>query len=194
MDSIVGKQLPAFKLNASTAGEFSTVENSALKGKWSVLLFYPLDFTFVCPTEIVAYDNAAAQFDKLNAKVYGVSVDSHFSHRVYQKTPRAEGGVEGIKMALLADLGGNLARSLGVLTDAGIALRALFLVDPDGVVQHATVNNLAVGRNVEETLRLIEAFHYTKANGEVCPANWKAGAKAMKPNFDGLKSYMKDMK
>ena len=194
MDSIVGKPLPAFKLNASTSGEFSTIDSATLKGKWTVLLFYPLDFTFVCPTEIVAYDTAGAQFGKLNTQVMGVSVDSHFTHRVYQKTPRAEGGVEGIKMPLIADLGGNLARSLGVLTDAGIALRALFLVDPDGVVQHATVNNLAVGRNVDETLRLIEAFQYTKANGEVCPANWKTGAKAMKPNFDGLKSYMKDMK
>ena len=194
MDSIVGKALPAFKLNAATKGEFSSIDNATLKGKWSVLLFYPLDFTFVCPTEIIAYDNAAAAFAKLGAACYGVSVDSHFTHRVYQMTARAEGGVQGIAMPLIADLGGNLARGLGVLTDAGIALRALLLIDPDGVVQHMTVNNLAVGRNVEETLRLIEAFQYTKANGEVCPANWKAGAKAMKPNFDGLKSYMKDMK
>ena len=194
MDSIVGKPLPAFKLNAATKGEFSSIDNGSLKGKWSILLFYPLDFTFVCPTEIVAYDNAGAQFDKLGAKVFGVSVDSHFAHRVYQMTPRADGGVQGIQMPLIADLGGNLARALGVLTDAGIALRALLLVDPDGVVQHMTINNLAVGRNVEETLRLVEAFQFTKANGDVCPANWKAGAKTMKPNFDGLKSYMKDMK
>lgn len=193
MDSIVGKPLPPFKLNASTKGEFTTVESAALKGKWTVLLYYPLDFTFVCPTEIIAYDDARERFAKLGAQVMGASVDSHFTHRVYQKTARAEGGVEGIHMPLLADLGGNLARSLGVLTDAGIALRALILVDPDGVVQHMTVNNLAVGRNVDETLRLIEAFQYTKANGEVCPANWKSGSKAMKPTFDGLKDYMKSM-
>jgi len=194
MDSIVGKPLPAFKLNAATKGEFSSIDNATFKGQWSVLLFYPLDFTFVCPTEIVAYDAAAPQFAKLGAKVYGVSVDSHFTHRVYQNTSRAEGGVQGISMALIADLGGNFARALGVLNDGGVALRALLLIDPDGVVQHATINNLSVGRNVEETLRVIEAFQYTKAHGEVCPANWKAGAKTMKPNFDGLKSYMKELK
>jgi peroxiredoxin (alkyl hydroperoxide reductase subunit C) len=194
MDSIVGKPLPAFKLNAATKGEFSSIDNAAFKGQWSVLLFYPLDFTFVCPTEIVAYDVAGPQFAKLGAKVYGVSVDSHFTHRVYQNTPRAEGGVQGITMALIADLGGNFARALGVLTDAGIALRALLLIDPDGVVQHATINNLPVGRNVEETLRVIEAFQFNKQHGEVCPANWKSGQKTMKPTVDGLKSYMKELK
>lgn len=194
MDSIVGKPLPAFKLNAAAKGEFLSIENATFKGKWSVLLFYPLDFTFVCPTEIVAYDVAGPQFAKLNANVYGVSVDSHFTHRVYQNTPRAEGGVQGITMPLIADLGGNFARALGVLTDAGIALRALLLVDPEGVVQHATINNLPVGRNVEETLRVIEAFQFNKQHGEVCPANWKSGQKTMKPTVDGLKSYMKELK
>ncbi|HZN58814.1 MAG TPA: peroxiredoxin [Planctomycetota bacterium] len=194
MDSIVGKPLPAFKVNACTGGEFSTVESNAFKGKWTVLLFYPLDFTFVCPTEILAYDGAADRFKKLNAQVFGASVDSHFTHRVYLKTPRSEGGIEGVKMTLLADLGGNVARSLGILNDGGLALRGLFVIDPDLVVQHATINNLAVGRNVDETLRMIEAFQFTKANGEVCPANWKPGAKSMKPTFDGLKDYMKAAK
>jgi peroxiredoxin (alkyl hydroperoxide reductase subunit C) len=191
MDSIVGKPLPAFKVNACTNGEFSTVDSNSLKGKWSVLLFYPLDFTFVCPTEILAYDAAADRFKKLGAEVYAASVDSHFTHKVYLKTPRSEGGIEGVRVTLLADLGGNVARSLGILTDGGIALRGLFLVDPDGVVQHATINNLAVGRNVDETLRTLEAFQYTKQHGEVCPANWKPGAKSMKPTADGLKDYMK---
>jgi peroxiredoxin (alkyl hydroperoxide reductase subunit C) len=191
MDSIVGKPLPAFKVNACTNGEFGTVEAAQWKGKWTVLLFYPLDFTFVCPTEILAYDAAGERFKKLNAQVVGASVDSHFTHRVYLKTPRSEGGIEGVKMTLLADLGGGIARSLGILNEAGIALRGLFIIDPDGVVQHATVNNLGVGRNVDETLRVLEAFQYTKQHGEVCPANWKPGAKSMKPTFDGLKDFMK---
>lgn len=194
MDSVVGKPLPAFKANACANGEFTSVDSATLKGKWTLLLFYPLDFTFVCPTEIIAYDQAAERFAKLNTTCYGVSVDSHFTHRVYLNTPRAEGGIQGVKMTLIADLGGGIARSLGALNDAGIALRGLFLIDPDGVVQHATINNLAVGRNVDETIRLIEAFQYTKANGEVCPANWKPGAKAMKAEMGSLKSYLKELK
>jgi peroxiredoxin (alkyl hydroperoxide reductase subunit C) len=191
MDCVVGKPLPPFKLNACAKGEFTTLESSALKGKWTVLLFYPLDFTFVCPTEILAYDRAADRFAKLNAQVIGASVDSHFTHRVYQQTARSEGGIEGVKLTLLADLGGALARSLGILTDGGVSLRGLFIVDSDGIIQHATVNNLAVGRNVDETLRLLEAFQYTQKHGEVCPANWTPGAKTMKPTFDGLKGYMR---
>jgi len=191
MDTIVGKPLPPFKANSATDGEFGNIDSNSFKGKWTVLLFYPLDFTFVCPTELIAYDAAADRFKKLNAQVFGASVDSHFTHRVYQKTPRTEGGIEGVKMPLIADLGGSIARSLGILNEAGIALRGLFLIDPEGVVQHATINNLAVGRNVDETIRLIEAFQYTKQNGEVCPANWKPGAKSMKPTFDGLKDYLK---
>jgi peroxiredoxin (alkyl hydroperoxide reductase subunit C) len=194
MDSVVGKVIPAFKAQACAKGEFVTVDSASFKGKWTVLLFYPLDFTFVCPTEIVAYDGAADRFAKLGATVYGVSVDSHFTHKVYLKTSRAEGGIEGVKMTLIADLGGKIASSLGILNDGGIALRGLFIIDPDGVVQHATINNLAVGRSVDETIRSIEAFEFTKANGDVCPANWKPGAKSMKPTADGLKDYMKNLK
>jgi alkyl hydroperoxide reductase subunit AhpC len=194
MDSVVGRVIPPFKAQACANGEFTEVDSAKFKGKWTVLLFYPLDFTFVCPTEIVAYDGAADRFAKLGATVYGVSVDSHFTHRVYLKTSRAEGGIEGVRMTLIADLGGKIASSLGILSEGGIALRGLFIIDPDGVIQHATVNNLSVGRSVDETIRLIEAFEYTKAHGEVCPANWKPGAKSMKPTSDGLKDYMKQMK
>jgi peroxiredoxin (alkyl hydroperoxide reductase subunit C) len=123
--------------------------------------------------------------------VLGVSVDSHFAHRVYLKTPRSEGGIEGVKLPLLADLGGNVSRAFGVLLDMGIALRGLFLVDPDGVIQHATLNAPPVGRNVDEVIRVVEAFQFNKQHGEVCPANWKPGAKAMKPTFEGLKEYMR---
>jgi peroxiredoxin (alkyl hydroperoxide reductase subunit C) len=194
MESVVGKVIPAFKAQGCANGEFVEIDSAKFKGKWTVLLFYPLDFTFVCPTEIVAYDQAADRFAKLGATVYGASVDSHFTHRVYLKTSRAEGGIEGVKMTLIADLGGKIASSLGILSDGGVALRGLFIVDPDGIVQHATINNLSVGRAVDETLRLIEAFQFTKSHGEVCPANWKPGAKSMKPTSDGLKDYMKAMK
>jgi len=165
------------------------------KGKWTLLFFYPLDFTFVCPTEIIAYDGAADRFAEIGAQVYGVSVDSHFTHRVYLKTSRAEGGIEGVKMPLIADLGGKIASSLGILNEGGVALRGLFIIDPDLVVQHATINNLSVGRAVDETLRTIEAFQFTKAHdGEVCPANWKPGAKTMKTTSEGLKDYLKTAK
>jgi peroxiredoxin (alkyl hydroperoxide reductase subunit C) len=126
--------------------------------------------------------------------VLGVSVDSHFTHRVYLKTPRSEGGIEGVKLPLLADLGGAVARNYGVLLDMGISLRGLFLIDPDGVIQHVTMNAPPVGRNVEEVIRVIEAFQFHKQHGEVCPANWKSGAKAMKPTFEGLKEYMRTSK
>jgi peroxiredoxin (alkyl hydroperoxide reductase subunit C) len=194
MDSVIGKAVPAFKAQACAKGEFISVDSSSFKGKWTVLLFYPLDFTFVCPTEIIAYDGAADRFAKLNTQVFGVSVDSHFTHRVYLKTSRADGGIEGVKMTLIADLGGKIAASLGILNDGGVALRGLFIIDPDGVVQHATINNLSVGRSVDETIRSIEAFQFTKEHGEVCPANWKPGAKSMKPTFDGLKDYLKTAK
>ncbi len=124
----------------------------------------------------------------------GVSVDSHFSHRVYLKTARSEGGIEGVTLPLLADLGGAVARSYGVLLDMGISLRGSFLIDPDGVIQHVTMNAPPVGRSVDETIRVIEAFQFHKQHGEVCPANWKPGAKSMKPTLDGLKDYMRAAK
>jgi len=190
METLVGTPLPEFSLKAAVkGGEFTDVTSESLKGKWTALLFYPLDFTFVCPTEILAYDAAQKEFEKLNAQVLGVSIDSHFSHRIWLKMPRAEGGLEGVTMPLVADPGGTLARKLGILNAAGVALRGLFLVDPDGVIQHATINNLSVGRNVEETLRVIEAFQFTLTHGEVCPANWTPESKSMKPTDDGLRAY-----
>ncbi len=127
----------------------------------------------------------------MNAQILGISVDSHFAHKVYLNTPRNEGGIQGVSFPLMADMGGKVAREFGVLHDLGIALRALFLIDPEGIIQHATINNLPVGRNVEETIRVIEAFQFNKKNGEVCPANWTKGAKSMKPTADGLKEYFR---
>jgi len=188
METLVGRPTPEFKLNAVVnGGEFSEITSNSLKGKWTVLLFYPLDFTFVCPTEILAYDDAQGKLSGLNAQVLGISVDSHFTHRVWVKTPRGDGGLEGVTLPLLADPGGIVAREFGVLNDEGVALRGLFLIDPDGVIQHATINNLPVGRNVDETLRIIEAFQFHAEHGDVCPANWTKDAKAMSPTDEDFK-------
>jgi peroxiredoxin (alkyl hydroperoxide reductase subunit C) len=192
METLVGTPVPEFNLQAVVSGgDFSEVSSDSLRGKWTVLLFYPLDFTFVCPTEILAYDDAQGKLSGLNAQVMGISVDSHFAHRVYVNTPRGEGGIEGVTLPLLADPGGIVAREFGVLNQAGVALRGLFLIDPEGVIQHATINNLPVGRNVDETLRVIEAFQFHAENGDVCPANWTKDAKSMTPSDDGLKDYFK---
>ncbi|MBW2275088.1 MAG: peroxiredoxin [Deltaproteobacteria bacterium] len=192
METLVGTPVPEFTVQAVVkGGEFTEVSSDSLKGKWTVLLFYPLDFTFVCPTEIIAYDGAQAKLSALNAQVMGISVDSHFTHRVYVNTARGDGGIQGVTLPLLADPGGVVARQFGVLNEAGVSLRGLFLVDPEGVIQHATINNLPVGRNVDETLRIIEAFQFHAENGDVCPANWTKDAKSMSPTDEGLREYFK---
>jgi len=155
-----------------------------------VLFFYPLDFTFVCPTEILAFSDRLGEFRKLGAEVLGASVDSKFSHLAWTEKPREQGGIKGLAYPLLEDLKKELAAAYGVLDEAGaVALRGLFLIDPDGVVQHATVNNLGVGRSVDETLRLLQAFQYVREHGEVCPADWKPGTKAMKADWEKSKEY-----
>jgi peroxiredoxin (alkyl hydroperoxide reductase subunit C) len=159
------------------------------EGKWLVLFFYPLDFTFVCPTEIIAFSDAHEKFAALNAKVAAVSVDSQFCHLAWVNTPRKEGGLGKVTFPLIADLDKNIARAYDVLLDAGIALRGLFIIDPKGVVRQATINDLPVGRNVDEVLRLIQAFQFVEKHGEVCPANWKPGAPTMQPDPVGSQKY-----
>ncbi len=163
---------------------------SSLKGKYVVLFFYPLDFTFVCPSEIIAFDKKLAEFQSRNCEVVGVSVDSHFSHWAWKNTPVNKGGIGNIQYPLVADLTKNIARDYGVLIDDAIALRGLFLIDKDGIVQHALVNNLPLGRNVDEAIRLLDALQFTEEHGEVCPANWNKGDEAMKPSADGVADYL----
>ena len=163
---------------------------SALQGKYVVLFFYPLDFTFVCPSEIIAFDKKLAEFQSRNCEVVGVSVDSHFSHWAWKNTPVNKGGIGNIQYPLVADLTKNIARDYGVLIDDAIALRGLFLIDKAGVVQHALVNNLPLGRNVDEAIRLLDALQFTEEHGEVCPANWNKGDEAMKPSADGVADYL----
>lgn len=189
MSFIVGKPAPQFKAEAVQNGAFKTLQLEDFKGKWLVLFFYPLDFTFVCPTEILAFSDRYDEFRKLNADVVGVSVDSHFTHLAWTERPRNLGGIEGLRYALLADLSKKISADYGVLADGGIALRGLFIIDPDGVVQHATINNLGVGRSVDEALRVLQAFQFVRENGEVCPANWKPGAETMKPDWQKSKNY-----
>ena len=190
MSQIVGRKAPDFALEGVLNGRFGTYRLSEHRGRWVVLFFYPLDFTFVCPTEILAFSDRLGEFRKLGAEVLGASVDSKFSHLAWTEKPREQGGIKGLAYPLLEDLKKELAAAYGVLDEAGaVALRGLFLIDPDGVVQHATVNNLGVGRSVDETLRLLQAFQYVREHGEVCPADWKPGTKAMKADWEKSKEY-----
>ncbi|MCK5001349.1 MAG: peroxiredoxin [Anaerohalosphaera sp.] len=162
-------------------------------GKYLVLFFYPLDFTFVCPTEIIAFHNKVAEFKKAGANVVGVSVDSPFTHLAWKNTPRCDGGLGEIDFPLLADLNKLAASDYEVLLDDGIAARGVFIIDGDGILQSYTVNNLGVGRNVDEIIRLIEGFKFVAEHGEVCPANWNPGDKTMKPDPVGSQEYFSDV-
>jgi len=189
MSWIVGKPAPTFSMEVVDNGQFKKVGLDDYKGRWLVLFFYPLDFTFVCPTEILAFSDRLDDFNKVEADVLGVSVDSKFSHLAWTQRPRAQGGIEGLRYPIAGDLNKQVAADFGVLTDGGVALRGLFLIDPDGIVQHATVNNLAVGRSVDEALRVLEAFRFVRQHGEVCPADWKPGSDAMTPDPEGSKTW-----
>ena len=163
---------------------------SKFRGKYVVLFFYPLDFTFVCPTEIHAFQDKLSEFEKRNVQVVGVSTDSWFSHLAWLKTPKNVGGIQGVTYPLVSDFNKSISSQYGVLLEnLGVALRGLFLIDKDGIVQHQVVNNLPLGRSVDEVLRVVDALQFTEKYGEVCPANWKNGAKSMKPSENGLKEY-----
>ncbi len=192
MGVLVGKKAPEFKADAVVNGDFKTVSLSDYKGKYVVMFFYPLDFTFVCPTELHAFQDKLSAFKSLNCELLGVSVDSKFSHYAWLNTPKEEGGIKGVTYTLISDLNKTIARDYDVLIpEGGVALRGAFLIDKEGVVQQQTINSLPLGRNVDEMLRLVEALQYTESHGEVCPANWKKGDKAMKADQAGLKSYFK---
>ena len=191
MSVLVGKAAPEFTA-AAVMPNGSINDGLSLadyKGKYVVLFFYPLDFTFVCPTEIIAFSDRAKDFEDLGVQLLGVSIDSHFSHLAWRNTPRNEGGIGEIAYPLVADLNKQIAKDYDVLLDAGIALRGLFLIDKDGVVQHQVVNNLPLGRSVDEALRMVKALQFFEANGEVCPANWQEGARTIKPTTDDSKEF-----
>jgi len=191
--STVGTLAPDFTLEGYYNGDFGKWSLKDYRGKWVILLFYPLDFTFVCPTEVLAFSGATEQLKKLNAHVLGVSVDSKFVHKAWVETKRADGGLGGeLNYPLLADIIKTAARDYGVLIpDSGVALRGLFLINPEGVVVHSVVNALSVGRSVKEAHRVLKAFHHLEQHaGEVCPADWDEGEDTMVANPDGMRQYL----
>jgi peroxiredoxin 2/4 len=192
MGVLVGRKAPDFNAPAVVNGNtfIDSCQLSAFRGKYVVLFFYPLDFTFVCPTELHAFQEKLDEFRKKNVEVIGCSVDSKFSHLAWLNTPRNRGGIQGVTYPLVSDINKTIARDYDVLIeDAGIALRGLFLIDREGVVKHQVINDLGLGRNVDEVLRLVDALQFTEEFGEVCPANWSKGDKSMKPTEEGLKEY-----
>lgn len=191
MAAHVQQPAPDFKAQAVVNGAFQTVSLSDYKGKYLVLFFYPLDFTFVCPTEILAYNDRADEFRKLGAEVVGASVDSEYTHLAWINTPRKEGGIQGVTIPLLADLNKKIAADYGVLLPDGVALRGTFVIDPKGVLRTITIHDLPVGRSVDEAIRQVQAVKFADEHGEVCPAEWKPGKDSMKADPTGSKEYFK---
>merc|ERR1712088_1221050 len=186
----IGKPAPEFDCQALSNGEFKNVKLSDYRGKYVVLFFYPLDFTFVCPTEIIAFSEAASTFAKSGCAVIAASTDSCFSHLAWTEKPRKQGGLGEMKIPIIADTTHALSKAYGCLKeDEGIAFRGLYIIDGKGILRQITINDLPVGRSVDETLRLVQAFQFTDEHGEVCPAGWKPGKDTMKPDPTGSKEY-----
>lgn len=160
------------------------------KGKLSILFFYPLDFTFVCPSEIIAFNNRIGEFKSRMCEVIAVSVDSHFTHLAWKNTPVNKGGIGNVQFPMVADLTKNIARDYDVLLNDSVAFRGTFLIDKEGIVRHQIVNDLPLGRNVEEALRMVDALQFHEENGEVCPAGWNRGSEGMKPTADGVADFL----
>ena len=193
MAVLVGKTAPDFTAKAvlanNTIAEKFNLTNE-LKGKIGVLFFYPLNFTFVCPSEIIAFNNKLKEFQDRNAVLIGVSVDSPFSHLAYKNTPLEKGGIGNVGFPLVSDLTKQIARDYDVLLNESIAFRGTFIIDTKGIVRHQVINDLPLGRNIDEALRIIDAIQYNEQYGEVCPANWNKGDEAMKPTAEGVAAYL----
>jgi len=191
MCAVVTNEAPGFAAQAVMPDNtFSELKLSDYRGKYVVLFFYPLDFTFVCPSEIIAFDSALDKFKEKSAEVIGVSVDSHFTHLAWKNTPRDQGGIGNVQYPIVADITKEISRSYGVLLGESVALRGLFLIDKEGIVRHALINDLPLGRNVDEAVRMLDALVFHEKHGDVCPANWRQGEEAMKPTAEGVASYL----
>ena len=190
--TLVTKEAPDFTADAVLPDNtFAQITLSSFKGKNVVLFFYPLDFTFVCPSEILAFNKKLDEFKKRNTEVIGVSVDSKFTHLAWKNTKLEDGGIGDIKYTLVSDLNKNIAREYGILFNEAVALRGLFLIDTKGVIRHAVINDLPLGRSVNEALRMVDALQFVEAHGDqVCPANWQEGDEAMKPTAEGVAGYL----
>ena len=194
MSVLVGKQAPDFTANAvmpdnSIKADFNL--KAHLKGKMGVLFFYPLDFTFVCPSEIIAFNNRLKEFKDRGVEVIAVSVDSHFTHLAWKNTPVDKGGIGNVQFPMVADLTKQIARDYDVLLNDSIAFRGTFLIDKDFKVRHQVINDLPLGRNVDEAIRMVDALQFHEEHGEVCPAGWNKGSEGMKANADGVAGYLK---
>jgi len=189
---LIGKKAPRFAAKAVVGDQI--IENFSLEQfegkKYVIFFFYPLDFTFVCPTELHAFQEKLADFEKLGAVIVGCSVDSHFSHLAWLNTPKSKGGIQGVNYPIVSDINKTIAKDYHVLNkEEGIAFRGLFLLDKQGIVRHQLVNDLPLGRSIDEALRLLQAWIFVEEHGEVCPANWTEGAESMKPTQEGLVAY-----
>jgi peroxiredoxin 1 len=181
---------PDFKGTAVVNGEFKEISLSDYHGKYLVLFFYPSNFTFVCPTEIIAFSDRAQEFRDIGCEVIACSTESHFSHLAWTQVPRKQGGIAGMNIPLLADKSHRIAKAYGVLKeDVGNPFRGLFVISDKGILRHITINDMPVGRNVDEVLRVVQAFQYTDKHGEVCPAGWKPGKDTIVPNVKSSKNY-----
>jgi len=188
---LVTKQAPMFEAEAVMPNNsFETVSLSSYRGKYVLLFFYPLDFTFVCPSEILAFNKQVEDFKAKNCELLGVSVDSIYTHLAWKNTPVNLGGIGTIQFPLISDISKSISADYGVLLEGGVSLRGLFLIDKDGVVRHQLINDLPLGRNVDEALRVIDALQFHETHGEVCPANWRPGDDAMKPTPEGVADYL----
>ncbi len=192
MSVLVTKQAPDFTATAIMPDNRfkEDFRLSDYKGKYVVLFFYPLDFTFVCPSEIIAFDHRLEEFEDRGVEVIGVSVDSHFTHLAWKNTPVNQGGIGDIRYPLVADLSKNIAGDYDVLSGGEVALRGSFLIDKDGVVRHQVVNDLSLGRNIDEMLRMVDALQFHEEHGEVCPAGWDKGKKGMDASPEGVAKYL----
>jgi peroxiredoxin (alkyl hydroperoxide reductase subunit C) len=191
MGNLIGKKAPAFKAacveNGKIIGDFSL---DHYLGSYVIFFFYPLDFTFVCPTELIAFQEKLDEFKKRGCQIVGCSVDSAYCHLAWLRTPRNEGGIQGVQYPLVSDLKKTVSSEYGVLSDEGVAFRGLFLIDQKGIVRHQLINDLPLGRSLDEALRMLDSLIYVEKNGEVCPANWNQGKEAMKPTHEAVSLYL----
>jgi len=191
MSVLVTKEAPDFTAKAVLAdNSIKEISLSSYRGKYVVLFFYPMDFTFVCPTEILAFNKKLDEFKQRNSEVIGVSTDSEFSHLAWKNTPVENGGIGNIQYPIIADISKEISRAYDVLFDNSVALRGLFLIDKEGVVRHQVVNDLPLGRNINEALRMIDALQFHEKHGEVCPANFESGKEGMEPTPEGVAEYL----
>ena len=189
--TLVTQPAPDFTADAVLAdNSFGQITLSNYRGKYVYLLFYPLDFTFVCPSEILAFNKKLDEFKSKNCEIISISVDSKYTHLAWKNTPVDNGGIGQVQFPMVADLNKEITKAYGIEHPASVSLRGLFLIDPTGTVRHCVINDLPLGRSVDEALRMLDALQFTDTHGEVCPANWKQGDEAMKPTAEGVATYL----